>query len=39
MKTWKEYYLECKDIYNKETKINNSNVSIYDLLLQQIYMI
>ena len=34
MKTWKEYYLECKDIYNKETKINNSNVSIYDLLLQ-----
>ena len=34
MKTWKEYYLECKDIYNKETKIDNSNISIYDLLIQ-----
>jgi len=34
MKTWKEYYLECKDIYNKETKIDNSNINIYDLLIQ-----
>jgi hypothetical protein len=34
MKKWKEYYLECKDIYNKETKIDNSNISIYDLSLQ-----
>ena len=34
MKKWKEYYLECKDIYNKETKIDNSNISIYDLLIQ-----
>tara|TARA_B110000858_G_scaffold103988_1_gene119122 strand:- start:4671 stop:5546 length:876 start_codon:yes stop_codon:yes gene_type:complete len=34
MKTWGDYYLECKDIYNKNTKIDNSNVSIYDLLIQ-----
>ena len=31
MKTWKEYYLECKDIYNKETKLDNSSINVYDL--------
>lgn len=34
MKKWKEHYLECKGIYNKETKIDNSSISIYDLFLQ-----
>ena len=34
MKTWKEYYLECKDIYNKETKLDNSSINVYDLKLQ-----
>ena len=23
MKTWEEYYIECKNVYNKETKQDN----------------
>ena len=31
MKTWKEYYLECKDIYQKITKQDTTSTNIYDL--------
>ena len=31
MKTWEEYYLECKDIYKRSTKQDNSTVNIYNL--------
>ena len=31
MKTWEEYYIECKNVYNKETKQDNLSPNIYDL--------
>ena len=32
MKTWSEYYRECKEVYQKETGVDTTSVNVYDLL-------